>query len=265
MHRFTYVKSQHSFRKKLLPLLGIFFILLAGTLFKEYIQPRENTGVIAHSSELNIADTSPLGDTAGLVVPASCPSDLHDDPNYGQPCTSGGNACGMTNSGTYNCGGSCNASPPSDALCCAWNFVSGDCSTYGLGSGTIYAEQNSCDFTYRNVDTSGCSGACTPDSSCAATTCSGQSCQDACGNWYAGTFAGNENRESRTCESWGLGTGTGYVDVNSCTGLGSNYDTSGCSGACTPDSSCAATTCSGQSCQDACGNWYAGTFAGNEN
>ncbi|MBP7060742.1 MAG: hypothetical protein KBA91_02070, partial [Candidatus Moranbacteria bacterium] len=66
--------------------------------------------------------------------------------------------------------------------------------------------------------------------------------------------------ESRTCESWGLGTGTGYVDVNSCTGLGSNYDTSGCSGgACTPDSSCAATTCSGQSCQDACGNWYAGT------
>lgn len=35
----------------------------------------------------------------------------------GEACTSGANACGMTNSGTTNCDGTCSAQTPSNALC----------------------------------------------------------------------------------------------------------------------------------------------------
>lgn len=36
------------------------------------------------------------------------------NPSTGQPCTSGANACGQTNSGTIQCNGSCSASVPAD-------------------------------------------------------------------------------------------------------------------------------------------------------
>lgn len=37
--------------------------------------------------------------------------------NAGQACSSGFNACGMSNSGTYQCDGTCSAQRPSDSLC----------------------------------------------------------------------------------------------------------------------------------------------------
>ena len=58
------------------------------------------------SSEIGIATSSPSGPAGGLVIPASCPSDIHDEPSYGTPCSS----CG----GFIQCGGSC--STP-EALC----------------------------------------------------------------------------------------------------------------------------------------------------
>lgn len=64
------------------------------------------------SSEINIATPSPSGDEGGLVVPASCPSDLHDAAYYGQPCGAC-NVCGSCNGGgTYQCGGACSVSAP---------------------------------------------------------------------------------------------------------------------------------------------------------
>ncbi|HEX7651282.1 MAG TPA: PKD domain-containing protein, partial [Candidatus Paceibacterota bacterium] len=38
-------------------------------------------------------------------------------PTYGKTCTSAPNSCGMTNTGTYGCTGACSATPPSDTLC----------------------------------------------------------------------------------------------------------------------------------------------------
>ncbi|MDE1874993.1 MAG: hypothetical protein KGH68_02920 [Patescibacteria group bacterium] len=37
--------------------------------------------------------------------------------SQGQPCASAGNSCGMTNTGTIQCDGSCSAGAPSDSLC----------------------------------------------------------------------------------------------------------------------------------------------------
>ncbi|HEX8993942.1 MAG TPA: hypothetical protein VF803_01680 [Candidatus Paceibacterota bacterium] len=68
------------------------------------------------SRELGVYDISPAGEGGGRSVPASCPSDLHDDPTYGLPCTVA-NSCGQTNTGVYQCGGVCNVAPPSDSNC----------------------------------------------------------------------------------------------------------------------------------------------------
>ncbi len=256
----------------------------------------------ATSSEINIAESSPLGSAGGLVVPASCPSDLHDAPTYGQPC-SASNACG-TNNGTIQCGGSCNAIAPSipgnyGNNCSACNGACGcnpgtiqcngacsatppakyetnrqtlPCSTWndpyadpdpicigGSSTDIVTYCDGSWDYQNNTCYETTCSAGPSPtcDTSCAASTCSGQTCKDSCGNTIAGTYAGYEDRQSRTCASWGLGSGTGYVDVNSCTGMGSNYDTSGCTSSC--DTSCAANTCSSDTCTDSCGNAISGT------
>ncbi len=63
------------------------------------------------SSEYAFFSLSPSGQEGGWAVPASCPSDLHDEPNYGQPC-SVCNSCGVCNSGFIQCGGSCSAAAP---------------------------------------------------------------------------------------------------------------------------------------------------------
>ncbi len=66
----------------------------------------------ADSVELGIASPSPLGEEYGLAIPASCPSDLHDDPTYGLPCAACNATCGLCNAGTYDCGGVCNVGAP---------------------------------------------------------------------------------------------------------------------------------------------------------
>ncbi|KND49770.1 MAG: hypothetical protein AB203_01635 [Parcubacteria bacterium C7867-008] len=65
------------------------------------------------------------GPCSGL--PGFCPADycwevfIPDPPacvaNAGNSCSSGGNSCGMTGSGTIQCDGACSAATPSDSLC----------------------------------------------------------------------------------------------------------------------------------------------------
>lgn len=96
----------------------------------------------ASSSELGVYDVSPVGEIGGKIIPASCPSDLHDDPNYGTGCTVS-NACGQTSSGTYQCGNFCGAIAPS----------------LPAGYGTACTSSaNSCGKT--NQGTIDCSGTC---------------------------------------------------------------------------------------------------------
>lgn len=73
------------------------------------------------SSEYAYFNTSPLGSPGGLAIPASCPSDLHDEPNYGQPCSIC-NGCGQCNSGLIQCGGVCSASTPPSCASSACNL-----------------------------------------------------------------------------------------------------------------------------------------------
>lgn len=188
--------------------------------------PTQKESATAFSSELNIAESSPVGDTDGLVVPASCPSDLHDVPNYGQPCNSAANSCGMTNSGSIQCGGSCNAVTPSNDLCCSWIPKTTACSLYFPGTiGNISYEENSCNGTWRNPDNSGC---ITCNNACAASTCVGQSCTNNCGQPVAGTFPGTNVTSSANCADYGFGTGTGTITRNSCTNAVISYDNSTC-------------------------------------
>lgn len=56
------------------------------------------------SPEVGYTSISPNGDQGGVVVPASCASNLHDDPWYGSPC-SACNVCGVCGSGSIQCSG----------------------------------------------------------------------------------------------------------------------------------------------------------------
>lgn len=71
----------------------------------------DSSSLARQSSEYNYFNTSPMGKSGGLAIPASCPSDLHDDPNYGTSCTTC-NVCGSCNGGWYACGNVCSASAP---------------------------------------------------------------------------------------------------------------------------------------------------------
>lgn len=55
------------------------------------------------SPEVGFTSTSPNGDQGGVVVPASCPSDIHNTPWYGTACSEC-NACGVCDTGTIQCG-----------------------------------------------------------------------------------------------------------------------------------------------------------------
>lgn len=56
------------------------------------------------SPEVGFTSTSPSGEQGGIIVPASCASNLHDDPWYGTACSMC-NACGICNNGSYQCSG----------------------------------------------------------------------------------------------------------------------------------------------------------------
>lgn len=129
---------------------SVFLIILLASVGAFASSYRNTLPVAPSSSELGIATTSPSGEAGGAVVPASCPSSLHDDLTYGTfcsacsacacnygayqcggvcsvgapalpsgfggACTSVPNVCGMTNIGTVTCSG-CTAGTPSDLLC----------------------------------------------------------------------------------------------------------------------------------------------------
>ena len=115
-------------------------------------------------------------------------------PYAGQSCSSGANACGQTNTGTYDCNGNCSASPPSDP------------SGYGGGC----SASNSCGQS--NSGTIQCDGTCSASapslpsgygSSCSAT--------NACGQSNSGTIDC-----SGSCSASAPANPSGYG--NSCTG-----------------------------------------------
>lgn len=102
------MKTKHPRVKKisttLLVPLGIALALIAIIAYQP-TQPK--------SVEIGYTEQSPLGEPAGEIIPASCPSHLHDAPvNYGAGCTSAANACGQTASGSIQCNGACSASTP---------------------------------------------------------------------------------------------------------------------------------------------------------
>ncbi len=81
----------------------LLFAAIVALVFGASFFVRERLSQPSPSSELGIAAVSPSGETGGFVVPASCPSNLHDSPFYGQPCVQC-NLCGSCNNGTYQCG-----------------------------------------------------------------------------------------------------------------------------------------------------------------
>lgn len=87
-------------------------LVLAGLLMVFVVGERRSFSSTQHSVEYGYVSSSPLGLESGLAVPASCPSDLHDDPNYGLPC-SVCNSCGECATGVFQCGGACSAVAPS--------------------------------------------------------------------------------------------------------------------------------------------------------
>ena len=63
-----------------------------------------NRNIETVSPEVGFTSVSPAGEPGGIVVPASCASNLHDDPWYGSACNAC-NACGACNSGSIQCSG----------------------------------------------------------------------------------------------------------------------------------------------------------------
>lgn len=117
---------------------------------------------------------------------------------YGTSC-SASNSCGSaTNYGTIQCNGSCSASAPSEASCAPdeptgptcqeldislWgdyppNCYFPSCQDLGYDAGT---PPNGC---YNNPEPP----TCTPDHSCAATTCAGSYCSDGCSGSVPGVM-----------------------------------------------------------------------------
>ncbi|TXH01138.1 MAG: hypothetical protein E6R05_06030 [Candidatus Moraniibacteriota bacterium] len=241
------------------------------------------------SSEYNFFNTSPIGKDGGLAVPASCPSDLHDDPTYGQPCTSAANICGMTTSGSYQCGGVCDASPPLDSACpCTAEYYAGfECNSPFNVCGEYNRGPVNCDGSCSvpaPPDRDPCV-ACVPDNSCAASTCVGQSCTNncgtpvpgtlpadnscaastcfnatctnSCGELITGTYPGDWNNVSGNCADYGMGVGTVTAEQNSCDGTYRNIDWSSCTlpPVCTPPVNDPCT-----SAPNNCGDTIAGTI-----
>ena len=139
MQRF-FRKVRKVVAKKKLFLFGgfllLFLFVLSLSLWQRPVPQSSDLALQKISSELGIADRSPRGDAGGLVVPASCPSNLHDAPDYGLACTSSPNFCGQTNSGTYQCGSICSASAPHDPwyLVLACYSTPNACGQTGIGT-----------------------------------------------------------------------------------------------------------------------------------
>ncbi len=115
------------------------------------------------------------------------------------------------------------------------------------------------------IETPPSSPPCISDCSCAANTCTGQTCSDGCGGTCSGT---------KTCTvtnpglaNWSACSSNSQCSSNWCGCNGSstmlclpnsNYPKT-CVSACQPSCSCAANTCTGQTCSDGCGGTCQGT------
>ncbi|MFZ2593457.1 MAG: hypothetical protein WAX38_01635 [Minisyncoccia bacterium] len=104
----AHTRARALFKKNKTHTLTFASVILAGLLLAGAY-----TATTQHSFvEVAYTSLSPLGESAGEIIPASCPSDLHDAPvNYGQAC-SACNACGTCAGGTYNCSAACSAAAP---------------------------------------------------------------------------------------------------------------------------------------------------------
>ncbi len=169
-------------------------------------------------------------------------------PSVGAAC-SASNSCGMTNHGSVQCDGSCSVGPPSDALCnpCvptvgALCSASNSCGMTGYGSiqcdGSCPAVAPSDSFC-ASVCSNGSPGPypacpiCTPDPSCAAGTCIGDTCYDSCSNAYSGTmFCGGG--PSAPAPNLLVNSSNGPISVTAGTNLnitwGNVADATSCSG-----------------------------------
>lgn len=218
-------------------------VLLLGAAFY-YVTPDTNKYI-----EVGYTEQSPLGDSAGEVIPASCPSDLHDAPsNYGQACVSGANACGQTNSGTIQCDGSCSVGVPANPA--------------GYGN-ACNSSANACGQT--NAGTIQCNGSCsatTPANPVGyGNTCTGAA--NSCGTTNSGTLVCSGGSPTLYCSAstpaepvlpatcgcasppgnYGTGCSSG---ANACGFV--NTGTIQCNG------TCSATTPSDSLCSATCGN-----------
>lgn len=73
--------------------------------------PPPPVGATVHITSCRGANTGAIGGVISYCFTPACV------PYAGTPCQSAPNSCGMRNSGTYQCGGSCSAVPPPDSAC----------------------------------------------------------------------------------------------------------------------------------------------------
>lgn len=148
----------------------LFFLFFFAAFFLQLSSAeQDNEEEVLFSSELGIAQSSPLGDEGGLVVPASCASNIHGSADEFSPCQTC-NACGQCNAGQSQCGGACSATPPAvpfDTAWCqsiGWDYVTNQC----LG----YCDCNAGSYYSGDPDRDGRGGKCCPN----GTNYNGTSC-----------------------------------------------------------------------------------------
>ncbi len=204
----------------------------------------------ANYVEIGYTEQSPLGESAGEVIPASCPSDLHDAPsNYGAACTSGANACGQTASGSIQCDGSCSAGVPANPA--------------GYGNACTSAA-NACGQT--NAGTIQCNGSCSA-SQPANPVGYGNACNgpaNSCGTTNSGTFTCSGGSPTLYCSASTAPAEPVLPATCDCASPPGNYGTGCTSGAnlcgftntgtiqC--NGTCSATTPADALCSATCGN-----------
>jgi len=223
VHQFQKKPSQ----KKKLVFLGVIFLFFLGAsiLSLDIFYNGKQNKVAVVSSELNIAEVSPRGESSGLVVPASCGTIYagapgHPDPTAPcNPC----NICGSCNTGTSLCGACDVSAPPipyNTASCTSigydviTNVCTGSCacnSGRSYFSNVVGNNSSCCENRYR-------------------TTCTSNSPSNVCSDYYAdsrGTYACDGS-----CPATGLSAPPVPYTTLSCTSRG--YDTliNACNGEC---------------------------------
>lgn len=198
------------------------------------------------------SSTPPPGDSGGGG--GSVPTDTCSA-SSGSSCTSAANSCGMTDSGTIDCSGSCSASAPSDDLCsaCAAD-VGAACTSSANSCGLVESGTISCDGS--------CSATTPSEDLC--TVCdadSGSSCTstaNSCGLTSSGTVSCDGSctaatpSESLCAAQSGCDSDTGSTCTSSANSCGlTNSGTIACSGVCsasTPSESTCSVVGGGGSC-----------------